>query len=150
TQSIGSLVANLPGTYTVELRVSDGQLSDTDTVVVEVGANRAPVADASASDVSVIAGGPQAKLNGTRSSDPDNDVLTYAWRIITSTNGYVPTITNSTKSQATMTVGVAGSYLIELKVGDGLLSDTDYVIVTVRGNQAPVADASLSDTIVDE
>lgn len=96
----------------------------------------------------MIAGSSAAVLDGRLSTDADGDTLTYAWKVVTSSNGVTPTILNATKSLASLNASTAGVYMVELKVGDGAATDTDYVIVTVRGNQPPVADLSRSDKVV--
>jgi hypothetical protein len=132
----------------VELVVSDGLLTDSDVLFITVGANQAPIADASASDTSVVAGPYGATLDGRRSSDPDRDSISYWWRVVASTNGTMPSISYPYQSVVQLSSYTPGVYAIELTVNDGLATDTDYVIVTFRGNQPPQADASLSQTIV--
>src|SRR6185312_15518294 len=102
----------------------------------------APNADATLSDTTGVAGRKNATLRGSRSSDPDADPLTYLWKVISSPAGSTATITNSTLVTATLAANVPGSYKVELTVSDGLLTDTDQVIVTMGANLAPNADAT--------
>ncbi len=130
--------------YTLTLEVSDGTLSDTDTVTVTVRhVNRAPVADAganqSASERTLVT------LDGSASSDPDGDTITYSW---TAPAGI--TLSNAAAQSPTFTAPEVASdtdYTLTLEVSDGTLSDTDTVTITVRHvNRAPVADAGANQT----
>lgn len=96
--------------------------------------NSPPVADAGA-DQSVTATGATTAvtLDGTGSSDPDGDDLTYTW-----SNG---------ATGATPTVQLAdGTHTLTLTVSDGEESDTDEVTITVV-NTVPVADAGADQTL---
>ena len=101
------------GNYTVSLTVSDGQLeSTTVTTTAEIAvppANRAPVADA---------GGPYSgetgvgiRFDGSASSDPDGDALSYAWDFGDGATGSGATPTHSYMS--------SGVYEVTLIVNDG-------------------------------
>ena len=133
------------GTVTFTLTVSDGNGgTDTDTVVITVNdvvANQPPVADAGA-DQDVNEGATVA-LDGTGSSDPDSDSLTYSWESdgtpqIT-LNGQAPTFT------APPVGASGGTVTFTLTVSDGNGgTDTDTVVITVNdvvANQPPAADA---------
>lgn len=74
------------GSYVILLTVSDGQLTDSIGLPVEIEAapagNRLPVADASRTSKRVIASDGQrgrVRLDGTLSFDPDGDVLNHRW-----------------------------------------------------------------------
>jgi hypothetical protein len=95
---------------------------------VTVGsANTTPVADASATATKVISGNNSnavVHLDGTRSSDPDGDALTYTWF---ADGGVVPIATGAT-AEVTLEVG---DHSITLVVNDGQASDTDVIQVQV-------------------
>ncbi len=103
------------GVYTVSLTVNDGALDSpiaTTTADIAVPpANRAPSADA---------GGPYAAdtgsavmLDGTASTDPDGDMLTFIWDFGDSVLGDGPTPSH--------TYTTAGRYTVSLVVSDGEL-----------------------------
>jgi len=130
----------VPTQLVFELVVNDGQAkSDVDTV--EVTVNRVPIANAGQSQVvdertSVI-------LNGVLSSDPDGDLITFAWRQIPG-----PSVNLSSNSVAQPTfdapeVTVPAMLMFELTVNDGVANSVPVtVVVTVRNvNRVPVADA---------
>ncbi len=126
--------------YTITLNVTDGQLWDTDTVTVTVReVNRAPAANAGADQA--VDERTTVNLNGTGSSDPDNDGLTYSW----TSSPAIPALQTSSSATPSFTAPDVASdtpYTITLNVTDGQLWDTDTVTVTVREvNRAPAANA---------
>ena len=129
-----------PATLTFELTVDDGTSTDTDTVTITV--NGVPVADAGPDQI--VQQGATVTLNGTGSSDPDGDTLSYGW---VQTGGTTVTLTGATTSQPTFTAPAGPATLtFELTVNDGNgESDTDTVTITV--NRAPVADAGADKTV---
>ncbi|MCG3172124.1 MAG: hypothetical protein GMKNLPBB_00269 [Myxococcota bacterium] len=129
-----------------ELVVEDnsGSKSDPSTVDITVTdkPNRAPVANAGA-DLQVSEGD-DVVLNGTQSSDPDNNPLTYRW---TQTGGPTVTLNAEVPENPTFTAPRVqpGSETLQFQliVNDGLVdSAPDTVQVTVANlpNNAPVAD----------
>jgi hypothetical protein len=129
-----------PGNYTVHEVLPAGSLSTTgidQSFVVREGAgsgdvadlqfgNRPqhpPVADAGPDQQvdQTADSGASVTLDGTRSSDPDGDPLSYSW------SGRFGTRTGATPT-VTMPVG---ANTVTLTVSDGIDSDTDEVVITV-------------------
>ncbi|MEI6734379.1 MAG: PKD domain-containing protein, partial [Comamonadaceae bacterium] len=103
--------------------------------------NAAPVANAGVAQ-SVLAGA-LVTLDGSASSDANNDALTYAWSLTTKPAGSGAALLAATSVKPTFTADVAGSYVASLTVNDGKLSSspaTVSVTATVV-NVAPVANA---------
>ncbi len=126
-QAKAAVTPTVVGTYVFRLVVSDGALTGTADVTLTVTpANRAPVAKAGGAQTGLT--GTRLTLDGTGSSDPDGDVLTYAWA---QTAGAPVVLTGAGTSSATLTPTAAGSYAFTLTVSDGGLSATDTVTVTV-------------------
>ncbi len=89
--------------------------------------NLPPIADASATATNVISGnGSNAvvHLDGTRSSDPDGDVLTYSWLA----DGSPVPIASGALASAVLEVG---THQVVLIVDDGTVVDSDTVEVHV-------------------
>lgn len=99
--------------------------------------NRAPVANAGTDQT--VTEQTNVMLDGSNSSDPDGDSLTYTW---TQTGGTGVSITNSDLANASFTapdVGAAGETLtFQLAVSDGTATITDTVDVTVSEAAAAV------------
>lgn len=123
------------GTYQFELKVTDnGGLSSKDTIQIIVDAvtttNHPPVANAG-HDQTIILPTNTVTLDGSISSDPDNNLTAYAWTKISgpSTTFY---INNASAVKTQVTNLIAGIYQIELKVTDaGGLSSCDTVSINV-------------------
>lgn len=101
-------------------------------------ANRAPIANAG-SNLSGLTGAP-ITLDGSGSSDPDGDTITYQWAQ-KSTGAPTVTIQNATASKATFTAATAGDYTFTLTVSDGKLTSSGEVTATVAQNEPPQANA---------
>jgi hypothetical protein len=101
--------------------------------------NRKPIANAGEYLVSSI--GVEITLDGSRSTDIDNDSLTYNWSLIESPEGSVATLTDTDLMSSSLTPDIAGNYQVSLTVSDSeLTSDADIVNISTN-NRAPVADA---------
>ncbi|NHA15432.1 PKD domain-containing protein [Thioalkalivibrio sp. XN279] len=134
-----TFVIDLAGAYVAELVVNDGELDSTpDTVRIDT-LNSAPVADAGPDQTVTL--GSLVQLDGSASSDPDNDPLQYAWAIIERPAGSAATLDNTAIIDPVFTADQPGAYRVRLVVSDGELESTaDHVIVSTA-NSAPVADA---------
>lgn len=138
------------GTYTFKLRIWDNLWEPAEATVKVVvkpepppPVNRPPVAHAGG-DISLTAPAGNTNLNGSSSSDPDNNINTYQWTWISGPTQYV--IDNPTAATADLTGLVPGTYAFRLLVTDkGGLTDSDTVTVTVHpevvANRPPVANA---------
>ena len=129
-----------PGTYTVELRVTDeGTNTDTDTLSVTVADVTDPVADASNSETAGDTG-TAISFDGSESSDNGN-IATYEWDW-TDDGTY-----DDTGETASHTYAAPDTYTVRLRVTDGGgNTDTDTLSVTVSDATDPTADASQSVT----
>ncbi len=135
SSAVQTMVKSLSqGIYQFELRVTDnGGLSGKDTVQVVVsgtGVNQPPIANAGP-DQSITLPVNTANLNGSSSSDPNNNITTYAWTKIVGPSPF--NIINPNAVQTQVTNLVQGTYQFELKVTDaGALFDRDTVAITVN------------------
>ncbi|NOT56455.1 MAG: hypothetical protein HOP18_17800 [Deltaproteobacteria bacterium] len=114
----------------------DGQIEDAD---VCIPINHSPTADAGPDQTHPVA--TTVHLDGTGSSDPDADPLTFAWSLTTKPSGSVATLTGATASTPTFIIDKAGAYTVQLTVHDGSLSSSVDVVIVSTSNSAPVAQA---------
>jgi len=133
--------------FIFSLKVNDGTVdSQEDLVIVVVKqVNKTPVADAGIDQA--IDEGATAILDGSLSSDADQDNLTYKWTApvgitLSSESAQKPSFIAPEVTQDTR-------FTFYLVVNDGFTdSPTDQVLVTVKQvNKAPVADAGADQTI---
>jgi len=145
-----TFVADAAGTYTVQLIVNDGQVnSSADTLIVTAAParNLPPVANAGPDQTVPI--GQTVTLNGSGSSDPNSDPLTYSWSFVLRPAGSRAVLTNPTGVRPTFVADVAGAFTVQLIVNDGQVSGTpDSVLVTAAtGNIRPVANAGTDQAV---
>jgi hypothetical protein len=117
--------------------------TETDVAVITVNENQPPVADAGP-DQTVEQTSPQGAmvtLNGTGSSDADNDTLTYSWNWTGgSAMGATPTV-----------LFPVGNTTVTLTVSDGQFNASDTVnIVVLIDSTPPVVDAGPDMTVEQE
>ena len=84
----------------------------------------------------------QVTLDGSGSSDPDGDELTYSW---SQPSGQGISLSSANGVSTSFTAAIAGTYTFTLTVSDGELSDSATVTITVGDvNRAPIADIDVS------
>ena len=123
TLVLSNVVYAQAGNYSVVVSNLAGMTSSNVTLYV----NRAPIADASATEMLAISPNNSnaiVVLDGSHSSDPDGDTLTYAWF---HTGDALPFATGIV---ATPTLPLGTNQLI-LSVNDGMASDTQAFAVEV-------------------
>ncbi|MFO7689810.1 MAG: PKD domain-containing protein [Cryobacterium sp.] len=139
-----TFTADMAGTYTASLVVSDGTVNSAPaTVTITATApSTAPVADAGP-DQSVIVPA-VVTLDGTGSTTAaPGATLTYAWTLPTRPPGSTATISNPANPMPTFTADVEGTYVASLVVNDGATNSAPST-VTITGSTAnapPVANA---------
>jgi beta propeller repeat protein len=127
----------------------DSRYGSNDIFAVELTWNHPPIADAG-QDQSVYAGD-IAYLDGTGSSDPDNDpIVDFRWTFESRPAGSGASLDNDHSATPTFVPDLEGDYILSLVVFDGVLwSDPDFVIlVATSNNLAPIAEAG-TDQLVD-
>ena len=131
------LVGQGGATLTFALGVSDGLASSSDTVSIFVqNVNHAPVANAGPGGT--FNEGSTITLNGSASSDPDGDALTYSWVRL---SGPAVTLSSTTSPSPTFTapqVNQIGAVIVfRLTVSDGALSSTSDVTIHIHNYVTP-------------
>jgi hypothetical protein len=135
---------DLPGTYVVQLTVNDGMVDSAPDRVTISTQNTAPVANAGP-DQSVFVGD-TVTLDGSGSSDPDGDALTFNWSFVSRPAGSGATLADTTAVQPSFTVDLPGTYVAQLIVKDAALDIASNTVTISTENSAPVADAGDAQT----
>ena len=92
--------------------------------------NQPPTADVSVPS-STVDVETQVTLDGSGSSDPDGDDLTFSWSLDTPSNSSA-SLSDASAEQPTFTPDEAGDYTATLEVSDGDATDTDDATVTAE------------------
>jgi N-acetylneuraminic acid mutarotase len=136
-----TVVKNLiTGTYQFELKVKDDAglyAKDTMQIIVNdvIITNHPPVANAGA-DQTITLPVNVVTLNGSSSTDQDNNITSYAWTKISGPSSF--NIANANAVQTQVTNLVEGVYEFELKVTDaGGLFSKDTMRLTVNSSPPP-------------
>jgi hypothetical protein len=124
-----TLVADAVGDYLVALTVTDSCGSTTSSHTISP-IEFAPLANAG--DDRFVAFGspaPEFALDGTRTSDANQDPLTWAWSITAAPPGSAAALVGADTATPRLTPDVPGSYTVTLVVSDGRSTDEDAVVV---------------------
>lgn len=122
------------GVYTVTVTVDDGQgmACSTNSTTTKVTINGRPIAMIGPCDACCV--GKEIMWDGSASTDPDGDKLTYSWDFGDGTTGEGAKVTHVYKT--------AGEYKVTLKVDDGKGTpcSVNYAVYTACIHEAPKAD----------
>ena len=129
------------GTYVFTLIVSDGELEDSSSVTLELidrsdVPNQAPTARISVTPSphnTILTTATEITLDGSSSSDPNGDTLTYTWS--QPSNQYIDL--SSSASTIAFTATTSGAYSFTLTVDDGEFQDRAESVMTIYPKTIP-------------
>jgi len=130
--AMAEMVPDVDGTYTFNLHIGNGALSDDDEVQVTAGApNVAPVADPGV--VKAANTGESLTLDASASYDPDNapQALGHTWSLVARPAGSELTsedIVDADTATPSLVPDIEGAFIARLKVSDGAASDAANVL----------------------
>ncbi|MHC4357103.1 MAG: PKD domain-containing protein [Planctomycetota bacterium] len=130
TSATPTFVADIQGDYVISLVVTDNfdAVSDADTVAVSF-TNVKPVADAGGSQAVIV--GETVFLDGSNSSDENNDPLTYSWSFVSMPEGSLTELSDPTSVQPSFVADEVGTFVVSLVVNDGFVN-SDPANVTIE------------------
>lgn len=100
--------------------------------------NNSPVANVGVNQT--VGVGEQVFLDGSSSSDPDGDSLSYAWDFETKPTASEAVLDDPKSVEPSFVADIAGDYLIVLTVSDGENSASDSVTITATKPGQPVTE----------
>jgi hypothetical protein len=137
---------NINDTLVFSLTVSDAEFtSETDEVSITIQQANTPPSANAGPDVT-ITGLSTSSLQGSLSSDPEGDNLTFEWQQV---SGQAVSLSDTQVANPSFTAPNQNTSLIfSLTVNDGEFSATNNVLVTIQAiNTAPTADAGIDQTV---
>lgn len=138
-------VVDRPGTYVLQLLISDGQLPSLPATVTITTHNSRPVANAGPAQSVLV--GSTVQLDGSASSDVDGDRLTFRWAFLSRPTDSTATLSNTTVVQPTFVVDLPGGYVLQLLVNDGSLDSAPATVTITTHNSRPMANAGPDQTV---
>ena len=149
---LASVTPDAIGTYIIGLTVCDDTSlcgSDAMSIVVGGGENKPPQANAGPDRDAEV--GVAVPLDGSESTDPDGDALTYSWQLIDSPPGSGALIADSDRVDAELNPDVEGTFLVRLEVSDGMATATDWVTISAfpEGTNLPPVCSTTGDQTTD-
>ena len=147
TDAKPTFTADVVGTYTAQVIVKDsGNLESKVPSVVTIVAsisNSAPVANAGSKQFVVFGASSTVTLDGTYSTDADNDQITYKWTLLQKPSSSAAVLSSTTSARPTFKADVAGDYVAQLIVNDGKVDSTpnSAIVAASAANVQPVANA---------
>ena len=142
-----TFTADVAGTYTAQLIVKDfgGLVSNAASVVTIIASisNSAPVANAGGKQFVVFGTSSTVTLDGTYSTDADNDQITYKWTLLQKPSTSMAVLSSNTSALPTFKADVAGDYVAQLIVNDGKVDSApnSVTVMASAANAQPVANA---------
>jgi hypothetical protein len=117
-----SVILDKAGKYIFSLVVNDGKVDSKKTTITfnAVKENSIPVANAGTNQTIKI--DKSVQLDGTKSSDADNDKLTYSWSLTSKPAKSAAKLSNSNIVKPNFVPDVEGAYVFSLVVSDGQAS----------------------------
>jgi hypothetical protein len=135
---VATFKVDVAGTYAAKLTVSNGTSIDTATVLIST-VSSPPVANAGPNQA--VTQGSTVRLDGSKSSDTDNNPLTYSWTLISVPATSNAVLSNGRSVNPTFVADVPGSYIAQLVVNDGNSNSQPSTVIVTTANTAPVANA---------
>ncbi|MCL9777425.1 PKD domain-containing protein [Vibrio methylphosphonaticus] len=134
-----SFTLDVSGNYVVQLIVYDGhRFSLADTVTISTN-NLTPTANAGMAQKTVT--GQTISLDGSKSSDPEGNMLTYSWTLVSAPSTSTATLTDNNVVAPQFTPDVIGNYVFQLIVNDGEKSSAPATVIISDQDLPPIAQA---------
>jgi uncharacterized repeat protein (TIGR01451 family) len=141
-----TFMADKFGTYIIQLIVNDGTVDSPAATATISTENSPPFANAGQPQTVPL--GSLVNLNGSGSSDPDLNPLTFLWSIVTKPAGSSAALSDPTAVNPGFLADKAGSYTVQLIVNDGTVNSAPATVTISTLNSVPVANAGPDQLVV--
>ena len=146
-----SFAPDLPGSYVVQLIVTDKNASSTPSTVTFSTTHIPPIANVGgAANLGGNQFGPigtTVLLDASLSTDPNGLPLTYSWALISKPDGSTANLANPTAVHPSFRMDVNGIYVAQLIVSDALGTSLPAALATFTVAPPPLADAGPDQTV---
>ena len=144
---VAEIIAQNAGTGSSAKLTAAGFWTGTQVSAIQaaLAANTAPTANAGPDQE--VATGAEVTLDGSGSSDPNGDTLTYAWTLTSAPEGSTTALTGATTVAPTFTPDLDGAYVVSLVVNDGTVNSAADTVTILAVNTAPTANAGPDQTV---
>ncbi len=138
-------VVDVAGPYVVRLIVNDGTVDSAPDDVQISTINSRPIANAGPHQTVFVE--TTVTLDGSGSSDPDGDPLTFTWSLDSLPLESTTTLQNIHSVNPTFVADTPGTYIAQLIVNDGKVDSAPATVTIDTQNSAPVANAGPNQTV---
>ncbi|MEO8751871.1 MAG: PKD domain-containing protein, partial [Casimicrobiaceae bacterium] len=143
-----AFTTDAPGPFIAQLIVNDGTVNSVPKTLTITSTNVKPTAVATLAPASIPTVPQIMQLDGSGSTDPEGQGLTYAWALIAKPSGSAAVLSSATAAKPTFTADLLGTYTAQLIVDDGFLPSNPVTASASTANQAPTANAGPDQTVV--
>ena len=126
-----SLATDSPGQYVAQLVLNNGFVDSAPSTVTITTTNSAPVANPG--QPQNIRQGDTVTLDGSGSSDSDNDKLTYSWSFLSVPINSAATLNGATSASPMFVADRPGTYIVQLIVNDGYANSAPKTVSATTG-----------------
>ncbi|HET9306133.1 MAG TPA: PKD domain-containing protein, partial [Candidatus Sulfotelmatobacter sp.] len=140
-----TFMADVLGMYIVQLTVNDGIVNSTPATVTISSSDVPPIANPGLAQTANV--GSIVNLDGSASSDSDNQPLTYQWALINKPVNSTAALSQATSATPYFTADILGNYIVQLTVNDGFLSSNPATVLVSTIYIPPVANAGADQTV---
>ncbi|MDT8068261.1 MAG: PKD domain-containing protein [Terriglobia bacterium] len=138
-------VADKAGDYVAQLMVNDGHFYSSASTVTISTSPVAPIANAGKPQHATVGGAVQ--LDGSGSFDPGGGTLSYAWALVSKPAGSTAALSSSTGQKPSFTADIAGDYVAELFVSNGIVTSAPATVLVSTVYAPPSASAGSNQSV---